>query len=225
MEGFSEYEKALELNTHVLNPYVRYRYGLSAISYSDISYHNFPEKTDKELLRKAIRMQEKNMENEWTSFTRNYTVAAKLCNALSQVGEKGYTEKAEFFLREALKLSPNRPSIYLAIADTNVVAGNLEEAEKNVKRALDINRFDKKAISKLTSIKTKQQQLKQAERMLIDKGLVFEKDIDKTKRALAFEIGGDLYGALNLYKELSLNHPDVAYYQEKIDEVSSLLHN
>ena len=220
--AFQEYENALDLNTHTLNPYTRYRYGMTALSYGRLARY-FGVDLEKSALERAIRMQEENQIFEWPEFTRNYTVAGQLANALFEDGEEGYEVAAEEYFGKALSLSPYRPSIYLDMAKTSAIAGDYIKAEERIGQALEINQDNVEAKYRLLILRIQQKSNDEAWAFYRELGQIgyglFSIDV-LNELAITWEEAGDKETALRFYKKLAFLWPQISHYQDKVEQLS-----
>lgn len=215
---YREYERALEVGGPTLAPYTRYRYGLAVLSNAKLARY-FDKEVSPEVLKRGLALQEKNNARVWENFTRNYTVAGRLSNALFERGEKEYEKKASRYFQKALELSPERPSIYLDMARTDIIAGDLGEAEKDIERALAINENNEKALWELTLLRVRQQRFGEAEKRIAEQGWPFGFD-RMNEIGRAYEEAGREKTALRFYEFLAASKPRVPRYRKKVKELS-----
>lgn len=151
-EAFAEYEEALGNPT--LDPYIRYRYGLTAQDYVKNSRY-FGGEINNNFIERAIELQEDNMAQEWPAFTRNHVVRGRLANL---IGDGGLAIES---FREALEMSPHRPSLYLDLANSQDIA----RAGELIDKSLDMNRMSNQAHWALTLLRVKQGRVDEAQAM------------------------------------------------------------
>jgi O-antigen ligase/predicted Zn-dependent protease len=141
--GFNKFAEALAVNNPAVNSYLRYRYGRMAIMYQENALI-FGVEIDRQVILKAIALQEENARKEWPVFTRNWVLAGKLANILLEnsgdPAEKIWLKKqADSYFEKALALSPNHGATYLEWARTDIIIGDYLSAEQKISQAENIN--------------------------------------------------------------------------------------
>ena len=120
-QAFSAFEKGLAYNAPPVNPNLRRRYAVIALTYYNavetrcspnltgtvpvkLNCENLSTASEKYLAR-ALELQIENATTEWPRFTRNYIYAAQISHIL------GDYENSDLYFEKALELSPGRISI------------------------------------------------------------------------------------------------------------------
>lgn len=219
--AFQKYEKALEINTATLNPYLRYRYGSVILSFAQFNKY-LHEEQNLEVLKRGIELQQENSQNDWPYFTRNYIWAGQLSNFLFESGQKEYQEIAEQYFNQALFLSPQRPSIYLDMAKTEMIANNYSKAEEKIKQALSFDEANKQALWPFLLLKIRQNKPKEVQENY-QKLAEFRYDLfsfeSLNEVALAYEEAGDFQKSARYYQKLAWQYPKILIYEKKVKEL------
>jgi tetratricopeptide (TPR) repeat protein len=221
-------EKALKINSAAINPYLRYRYGSIILSYGQLLRYispqgedNYPGRTE---FKRAILLQEENQKGPWPYFTRNYIVAGELSNVLFALGEEKYRQPALSYFKQALILSPRRASIYLKMAQTEMVGRQYGQAEEYIKKALAINENSNQALWQLLLLRIRQRKLADESELyhrLKESGYNFFNFFNPVNElAIAYEQAGRLEKAGHFYQYLSDKWPQVLYYRQKANSLN-----
>lgn len=219
--AFQKYEKSLEINTATLNPYLRYRYGAVILSFANFNRY-LQREQNLEILKRGIDLQEKNAKKEWPYFTRNYVVAGQLSNFLFESSREEYKEIAKHYFNKALELSPQRPSIYLEMAKTDIIAQDYLKAEEKIKKAMAIDESNKMALWPLLLLRIRQkkpEQVKTNFKEIVEFGYNFFSFDSLNELAWAYEEAGDFEKAIRYYQRLSYQWPEFLIYEKKAEEL------
>lgn len=157
--AFNYFEKTLGANDSTLSPYTRYRYASVILSYA-LNNKYLGQESNPEILKRGIELQIENSKKEWPYFTRNYLVAGQLSNYL------GDYEQAKKYFNQALELSPNRPELFLELANTYMLIKNYDSAEKQIKKALAYDQNSPLSNWQLLLLRIRQNKNQEASKMI-----------------------------------------------------------